>query len=249
MLREAVALAFRRVTLIAQLSDPHLRLDDPVTHRALVAAVERVLALRPAPAAVLVTGDISDAGDPAEHALADELLAPLDVPILRVAGNHDLLPERTEFAVKAGGMRIVGCDTSVHGRDDGALDVDALAARLDEDRETPTIVAMHHPPVDIGLPWLDEIGLPRADREALAELLSRSPQVKRVVAGHVHRALAATLGGVGVVTCASTNIQAALDFETAEMALASEPPSILVHVLLGQEIVTHVQPVDASAPG
>ena len=63
------------------------------------------------------------------------------------------------------------------------------------------------------------------------------------MAGHVHRAIAATVGGVGVVTCASTNIQSALDFETAEMALTSEPPSILVHVLLGDQIVTHVQPV------
>jgi hypothetical protein len=59
----------------------------------------------------------------------------------------------------------------------------------------------------------------------------------------VHRALATTLGGVGVVTCASTNIQAALDFGTREMALVSEPPSILVHALLGDEVVTHVQPV------
>ena len=150
----------------------------------------------------------------AEHALADELLAPLTMPIHRVAGNHDLLPERTEFAVEAGGLRIVGCDTSVHGRDDGALDVDALAARLDEDRETPTIVAMHHPPFDIGLPWLDEIGLPRADRDALAALLraltagqarrrrARAPRDR----GHASAASAS-------VTCASTNIQAALDFD------------------------------------
>lgn len=229
--------------LIAQLSDPHLRLDDEATHRALAAAVDRVLALRPRPSAVLLTGDIADSGDPAEHALADRLLAPLGLPVHRVAGNHDLLPERTEYAVEAGGLRLVGCDTSVHGRDDGALDVEALAARLDEDRETPTIVAMHHPPFDVGLPWLDEIGLPRSDRDALAALLARSPQVKRVVAGHVHRAIATTVGGVGAVTCASTNIQAALDFETREMALADEPPSFLVHVLLGEEIVTHVQPV------
>ena len=102
---------------------------------------------------------------------------------------------------------------------------------------------MHHPPFDVGLPWLDEIGLSRADRDALAELLARSPQVKRVVAGHVHRAIAATVGGVGAVTCASTNIQAALDFTTTEMALADEAPSFLVHVLLGEEIVTHVHPV------
>jgi 3',5'-cyclic AMP phosphodiesterase CpdA len=229
--------------LIAQLSDPHLRLDDEATHRALSAAVERVLALRPLPSAVLLTGDIANSGDPQEHALADALLAPLPMPVHRVAGNHDLLPERTEFAVEAGGLRLIGCDTSVHGRDDGALDVGALAARLDEDRSRPTIVAMHHPPFDVGLPWLDEIGLPRADRDALAGLLARSPQVKRVVAGHVHRAIATTVGGVGAVTCASTNIQAALDFTTTEMALADEPPSFLVHVLLGEEIVTHVHPV------
>jgi 3',5'-cyclic AMP phosphodiesterase CpdA len=229
--------------VIAQLSDPHIRLDDEATHRALGAAVDRVLALRPLPAAVLVTGDVSNHGDPAEHALAASLWGRLDLPVHVVAGNHDLLPERTRFAVEAGGVRLIGCDTSIHGRDDGSLDVEWLAERLAEDERTPTIVAMHHPPVEIGLPWLDEIGLPRADREALAALLRRSPQVKRVVAGHVHRALATTLGGVGVVTCASTNIQAALDFETPEMALASEPPSILVHVPLGGEIVTHVQPV------
>ena len=72
--------------------------------------------------------------------------------------------------------------------------------------DMPTIVAMHHPPILMGLPWLDEIGLPAEEREALADLLRRSPQVLRVVAGHVHRASANTLGGCGVVTCASTNI-------------------------------------------
>jgi 3',5'-cyclic AMP phosphodiesterase CpdA len=229
--------------VIAQLSDPHLRLADESTHRALDAAVDRILALRPLPSAVLVTGDISDAGDPAEHALAARLWDRLGLPVHVVAGNHDLLPERTEFAVEAGGLRLVGCDTSVHGRDDGALDVAGLAERLAEDTRTPTIVAMHHPPLEIGITWLDELGLPRADRDALADLLRRSPQVKRVVAGHVHRTLTATLGGVGVVTCTSTNTQAMLDFETPDVVLTAEPPSILVHALAGGALVTHVQPV------
>lgn len=229
--------------LIAQLSDPHIRLDDEVTHRALTAAVDRVLALNPLPAAVLVTGDIANSGSPDEHALAAELLSPLPMPVHRAAGNHDLFGERQRYAADAGGVRVVVCDTSIAGRDEGTLELDWLAERLAEDASTPTLVAMHHPPLDIGLPWLDEIGLPRADREGLAGLLRDSPQVKRVVAGHVHRTIAATLGGCGVITCASTNIQAALDFATDEMALTNEPPSILVHALLADEIVSHVQPI------
>ena len=231
----------RRVILLAQISDPHLRLDDDTSQPALAAAVARVLELRPAPAAVLVTGDIANSGDPAEHARADELLAPLPMPVLKLAGNHDLLGAPLQYVAEAGGLRIVVCDTSQPGRDDGVLDVEWVAAQLVPD--VPTVIAMHHPPVAIGLPWLDEIGLPADQSAALGALLERSPQVKRVVAGHVHRAVTAVLGGCAVVTCASTNIQAALDFEATEMVLAAEPPSFLVHAWLGAGLVTHVQQV------
>ena len=230
-------------TLIAQLSDPHIRLDEEVSPAALAAAVERVLALNPLPSAVLVTGDIANTGDPREHAIADGLLGRLPMPVHRLARNHDLFPERTDYVAEAGGVRIVACDTSIRGRDDGRLELGRLAERLGEDAETPTIVAMHHPPLLIGLPWLDAIALPPDDCAGLAELLRASPQVKRVAAGHVHRTITATLGGCGVVTCSSTNIQSALDFATDEMALVNEPPSILVHALLDGEIVTHVQPI------
>ncbi len=231
-------------TLIAQISDPHLRLDDAVSQAAFAAAVARVLTLNPLPAAVLVTGDIANSGSPAEHERALELLAPLPMPVHRLAGNHDLFPDRTRYAVDAHGVRIVACDTSIAGRDDGSLEVDWLAERLAEDRETPTIVAMHHPPLETGLGWLDEIGLPADQRAALADLLAAAPNVKRVVAGHVHRVIHTTLGGCGVITCASTNIQAGLDFIATDMVLVDEPPSVLVHALLASgDLVSHVQPV------
>src|SRR6185295_5443774 len=50
------------------------------------------------------------------------------------------------------------------GTDGGALDGDRLAwvaDRLAED-PAPTILAMHHPPVDTGILAMDEIGLPAA---------------------------------------------------------------------------------------
>ena len=62
---------------------------------------------------MLLTGDIANSGDPPEHALAAELMAPLPMPIHVVAGNHDLLGERPQFAVEAGGLRLVVCDTSI----------------------------------------------------------------------------------------------------------------------------------------
>jgi Icc protein len=231
-------------TLIAQLSDPHIRLDDIASQDALAAAAARVLTLNPLPAAVLLTGDIANSGSPAEHERALELLAPLPMPVHRLAGNHDLFAERTRYIADAHGVRIVACDTSIAGRDDGSLELDWLAARLEEDRETPTVVAMHHPPLDTGLAWLDEIGLPADQRAALAALLAGAPNVKRVVAGHVHRVIHATLGGCGVITCASTNIQSGLDFIATDMVLVMEPPSLLVHVLLDSgDLVSHVQPV------
>jgi 3',5'-cyclic AMP phosphodiesterase CpdA len=228
--------------VLAQISDPHLRLDDDASQPALAAAVARISTLRQPPAAVLVTGDIANSGDPAEHERADELLSPLPMPVLKLAGNHDRLAAPLRYTAQAGDLRIVVCDTSRPGRDDGALDVEWLAAQLEPG--VPTVVAMHHPPVLIGLPWLDAIALRREDREALATLLGRSPQVVRVVAGHVHRAGFGVLAGCPVATCAATSVQAALDFDAADIALATEPPSMLVHALLDSgELLTHVHPI------
>jgi 3',5'-cyclic AMP phosphodiesterase CpdA len=230
------------VILLAQISDPHIKLDDDTSQPALAAAVARVLTHKPRPAAVLVTGDIADSNDPAEHARAGELLAPLPMPVYRLAGNHDRGVK--PYTADAGGLRIVACDTTRDGRDDGALDVEWLAAQLRD--EVPTVVAMHHPPIEIGIPWLDEIGL--ANRGELEAVLRAAPHVQRVVAGHVHRTVTGTLGGCPVVTCTSTNIQAALEFGARDVALANEPPSILVHAWLGAQFVTHVHPV-GSDPG
>ena len=79
------------MTVLAQLSDPHLRVgaDDRGAARALETAVAAVLDLRPAPDAVLVSGDLGERGEPDEYSRARELLAPLPMPVHVLAGNHD----------------------------------------------------------------------------------------------------------------------------------------------------------------
>ena len=101
---------------------------------------------------------------------------------------------------------------------------------------------MHHPPLLTGIGGLDAIGLPAEQRAALGALLARSPHVRRVVAGHVHRAAFATLGGCAVVTCPSTNLQSKLEIGTPGFSIVAEPPAFLVHTA----DVAHVQPVQGT---
>jgi 3',5'-cyclic-AMP phosphodiesterase len=241
--------------VIAQLSDPHVRVgpDDQGSAAALARAVAAVLEIEPLPDAVVVTGDLAEHAAPAEYERVRELLEPLPIPFHVLPGNHDdrdalraAFPLDGDgpyrYAVACGDLRLVGCDTTRPGRDDGELDLDWLAAQLDD---APTVVAMHHPPLLTGIGGLDDIGLPEARRAALGELLARSPQVRRVVAGHVHRGAFDVLGGCGVVSCPSTNLQARLQIRAEGFEIGNDPPAILVHALLGGVLTTHVQTLRA----
>jgi 3',5'-cyclic AMP phosphodiesterase CpdA len=227
--------------MLVQLSDPHVQDDESAA--ALAAAVRSVLELTPAPDAVLVSGDLVEHGTAAEYERVHDLLGPLPMPVHVLPGNHDdpaALRARFGAAQTAdvGGLRLIACDTTQPGRDDGRLDLAWLAERLAES-DAPTIVAMHHPPMPIGIPALDGIGLPGADRAALADLLARSPHVRRVIAGHVHRTAFGVLGGCGVVTCPSTYRQARLEIGAEEFVMVDEPPAFAVHT----ETVAHIQPI------
>jgi 3',5'-cyclic-AMP phosphodiesterase len=227
------------VTILAQLSDPHIRLppEDEGSGAALEAAVRAVLALDPLPDAVVVTGDLADGALPAEYELVRALLGPLPMPVHVLPGNHDDGIE-AGYVVQVGDLRLVACDSTIPGRDEGELDLAWLEAALDD---SPTIVAMHHPPILTGIGGLDEIGL--TNRDALAELLQRSPQVRRVIAGHVHRGAFGVAGGCGVVACPSTNLQAKLEIGAEGFTIVREPPAFAVHALVDGELVSHLQPI------
>jgi Icc protein len=227
-------------TILAQISDPHMRVgpDDQGSAAALVKAVDAVLALDPLPDAVLVSGDLADGGTPAEYERVRELLAPLPMPVHVLPGNHDRLDWDGPYAADVGDLRLIACDTTKPGHDDGHLDLDWLEAQL-ATSTAPTIVAMHHPPLLTGIGGLDAIGLPERERAALGALLARSPQVVRVAAGHVHRAAFATLAGCPVVTCPGTNWQTKLEIGTPGFSVVAEPPAFIVHTA----DVAHVQPV------
>jgi Icc protein len=244
--------------LLVQLSDPHVGAtwDDRDPAAALAAAVEQVAALDPAPAAVLVTGDIAEHAGDAEYELARELLAPLGPTVHVLPGNHDDrdalcrhfgLPEGggapVQYSADLGPLRLLVLDSTRPGQAAGELDADRLAwldAQLASAPDVPALIATHHPPLATGLPAIDAIGLPAGDRRALAAVVERHPQVLRIVAGHVHRPVAAQLGGRAVLAAPSTYLQLRLDFRSAEIVPGDEPGGFAVHAMSDGELVSHV---------
>jgi len=238
------------MTILAQLSDLHLQAgeDDRGAQASLRHAVDAVLTLRPAPDAVLVSGDLAERGDPAEYALALELLAPLPMPLHVLGGNHDdpdalsaAFGTPARYTAELAELTLIACHTAIAGRMDGSLELDWLESELEAARGRPVVIAMHHPPLETGIPVLDEIGLPAEQRAALGSLLARFPDVRRVVAGHVHRTAFDVLGGCGVVTAPSTNLQARLEIGAREFDFRPEPAGFLLHVELGGRLVSHLQ--------
>jgi Icc protein len=253
--------------ILAQLTDPHITIGpgDAGSAEALAAAVEAVNAVDPLPDAVLLTGDATEHGTEPEYERAAELLAQLSMPLHLLVGNHDDADgmrahlgapgdpgEPLQYSQALGPLRLVVCDTTVAGEDAGALGPERLAwlgAELERARATPTLLAMHHPPLLIGMGVLDEIGLAEADRLALRDLIAANPQVKRIVAGHVHRGATGSIGGCPVFVCPSSYLQLALDLRPdSEIALVREPSCFGLHVTLDDELISHVVPIGDYGP-
>jgi 3',5'-cyclic AMP phosphodiesterase CpdA len=250
-----------RPLVVVQFSDPHIGADwDGADASArLRAAVDQAAALALQPTAVIVSGDLSENAAAEEYAFVVEQTARLGAPVHVLPGNHDLrAPLREAFgldrgesdliqyAVDAGELRVLLCDTIVPGEEGGAYDGDRLAwleAELASAPETPTMIAMHHPPIRTGIPAFDVIGLPDTDRRAFAQLVARHSQVRRIAAGHIHRVIAGEAGGRPVLVAPSTYVQTGLDLEPGEIRDTADPPGFVVHLLIDGELTSHLQPL------
>ncbi|MDQ3572414.1 MAG: phosphodiesterase [Actinomycetota bacterium] len=251
-------------TILAQITDPHIRLDDGgLSAAGLSAAVDAVMALATSPDAVIVTGDLVDHPGRAEYELVGELLAPFGVPVHVLAGNHDdrdalraafpLGPADPRaayrYAATVRELALIGFDTTIPGHVEGATDDEGIAwldEQLGARPETPTVLAMHHPPIATGNRAIDWIGLGDSDRLRISALLARHPQVQRVICGHVHTTVFGTAGGCPVVACAGTGYQLPFAIPGGEdLELVAGPGAIALHVLADGALTTHVRSLRA----
>jgi Icc protein len=138
-------------------------------------------------------------------------------------------------------------DTTIPGHDGGRLDPERLAwleHELSASRTAPTLLAMHHPPLLTGSAAWDRIALDDRSRGGLGEVLDGHPQVRAILAGHLHRPLTTRFAGRPVLVSASTYAQFPLIFDAPGLAPNGEPPGYIAHVITADaQIISSFQSV------
>lgn len=212
---------------IAHLSDPHLigggglhyGVIDNVAN--LRRALERLAAVRPAPQALVFTGDLADQAAPDAYetlrSIVEPAAAEMGAIVVWTMGNHD---ERAPFARglydsgesgfqdrvhEVDGLRIVALDTSVPGYHHGELRPEQLAWLADvlaTPAEHGTLLAMHHPPLPVPMLRAAEL-IELHDQQSLADVIAGT-DVRAILAGHLHLSTWSTFAGVPVSVAAAS---------------------------------------------
>ena len=256
--------------LICQLTDLHAcavgmssnRVSE--TNMLTTRAFRAVAGMRPMPDVVVITGDLTESGMPAEYAnLAALIRQYLPMPVYVIPGNHDRRnnfrealgflpgvasdPVYVQYAIEDYPVRLVMLDTVVSGFGHGELRGDQLEwldRTLAAVPDKPTMIGMHHPPFGCGIVHMDRINLRNA--EAFTAVIARHPQVQRIVCGHHHRPIFAQVAqAIGSIS-PSVAHQVELSFDPADKgAFNFEPPAFHLHRWSAVDgIVTHTAYVD-----
>ncbi|MEV7631123.1 phosphodiesterase [Microbacterium sp. NPDC089318] len=256
--------------VIVHLSDPHLlahgaRLGERYdVEDTLGRTLDAIRATNCEPAAVAVTGDLADLGEPDAYrrlrAAVEPFAADLDCPVIWVAGNHDERPALRQHLLDLApteqpvtgvwdlnGLRLIALDTSVPGWHHGDLDAAQLSwlrEVLSERAPHGTILAMHHPPLPSHIPLFDILEL--RDQHLLAEVVEGS-DVRAILAGHLHYSSHGVFAGIPVsvasATCYTMNVaRPAVEVNGMDAAQSFQ----LVHVY--PDTITHTVVPVVEAP-
>ncbi len=202
-----------QVLRLLQISDTHCYADDdawlewselPVQpNRALQNLLAALRQQASDYDALVISGDLVQEETAESYQRIRTLLQGFPLPVYTLPGNHDIPAlMRSELTRPTGSQHInlqpalqikgwlcLFLDTSLPLHPEGhlsATQLDDLEQRL---RALPAnghaFIFMHHPPVAVGMPVMDKLGLQQAD--AFWAVVERFPQVKGIAFGHIHQ--------------------------------------------------------------
>lgn len=258
--------------LIAQITDIHIGFDpgnaEEYNMLRLRTVIERLVDGPNRPDLLLMSGDLTEFGDAESYARLREAISSCPFPVWPMAGNHD---ERgpllaafphvpasdgfVQYVLEGQGLRLIVLDTLEPGRHGGAFCETRAAwlkVQLEAEPATPTVIAMHHPPFESGIAWLDgsedEPWMLR-----FAEAIAGHAQVQGVIAGHLHRTIHTVWNGVAMTVCKSTAPAVGLDLSPVDperpdgrALITDELPGYALHYWNGRRFITHFEAVPAT---
>lgn len=210
---------------IVQITDTHVARDPGPTDfegvdtaATLAAVLDAVEKLPHAPDCVLLTGDLVDIPSPEAYGRLLVLLRSRRWPVACLAGNHDdpdmmarLLNAgrlSTARVVDIGAWRVILLNDWIAGSPAGRLAAAELAfleAELIAAGERPVLLCLHHPPVPIGSPWMDAMGLENSAE--LFEVTDSFNNVRAMICGHIHQEFGAEREGIPLLGTPATCVQ------------------------------------------
>jgi 3',5'-cyclic AMP phosphodiesterase CpdA len=256
--------------LIAQITDLHLGFDpdNPAefNRKRLNQVIRAFCDMDRKPDILFATGDLVDRGDRDSYRRLKSALAAAPCPVWLAVGNHDVrsnfravfptMPEADgfiQYVLDLEPLRFIVIDTLEEGRHGGAFCRTRsawLRARLAEEPHKPTVIVLHHPPIETGIGWMTTDPAEPWVSE-LEGALAGHNQIVGMICGHIHRSIVTSWAGRQLAICPSTAPQVALtladmDPETPDgrPMIVADPPAYALHYWNGQALVSHFDNAD-----
>ncbi len=205
----------------------------------------------------VISGDLTNQGDARAYAWLKNRLEKFPLRTFLMVGNHDVRDSFSK-AFPDTGRDENGFIQHTHETDHGMflfLDTlkgpvsegeycparrDWLAGQLKAAALKPVWIFMHHPPFDIGLPYMDRIKL--EEPEAFSEVLSAHKDIRHIFFGHVHRAAYVNWRGIPCTCLPGTNHQIPLKRESVGTPYSVEPPMYGVVLIDEDQTIVNFEP-------
>ena len=161
--------------------------------------------------ALLITGDIANHGAKSAYQRLQEYLSEIKIPIYMLPGNHDdaaLMQEvfgKSNNIAQLGAWNLIFLDSNDGRHYHGQLSVNELRfleGALKRSKGRHALIALHHPPVDIGSAWMDVMQL--KNKHAFFDIIDRFESPRAVIWGHTHQEFDQYRKGIRLLSSPST---------------------------------------------
>jgi Icc protein len=207
-----------------------------------------------------ITGDLVNRGSEAEYTNLKGAIDRLEVPWRLLVGNHDdrallrkFFPQtpmdedgHVQSVIDSDEGRFLLLDTLDPGKSSGFLcerRLDWIERRLAERAHDPLYVFLHHPPLAVGIEYMDEIGLRNAD-DLWERIAPHASRIRLMAFGHLHRPVSGLWRGIPFAGCPSIVHQVALELghqQERHLNFNLEPPCFAIFQIERDTLVAHQQ--------